>query len=437
MSSASGPQNLTRRDFTKVVAGFSAATALGVSSVRSSGKSNRPVRVGWIGTGRRGGHDMRQLLNKCDDVELVAMADVFPDHLDAARQMLKNKLDDSVYQSKVKVGDDDAYVGLDAYRKVLERDDVDLIVHSTPPGFRPKHFSEAIAAGKHVFMEKPAATDPTGIRTILDAAAEADRKGLSVVVGTQQRHMPNFHALMKRVEDGQMGELVSGQAFWHGGTFKWHWHPHKAEWSDTEYQIRSWPYFTWLGGDCVVEQHVHFLDVLNWFFGRPPSSVLGRGGRQQRTGEQFGNVYDHFSAELNYGQNLYASSFNSQMKGASGRTGVRLIGTKGVAWVDRSSAQIRGANDWKYDGPMHGGTATALQALLKAIHTDKPINEAPQLAEATLTGIMIRESAYTGRELKWQWALKGSKQDLFHENLSLDQDLAVRPVAVPGQTKLR
>jgi predicted dehydrogenase len=426
---------ISRRQFNKTVAGLGAA-ALASAAPTALGQSDRTIRAAWIGTGSRGSGDVRDFLIGCDNVELVALADVLADKQAAARQML-GKLDKTTRQ-KVKITDSDCYLGFDAYQKVMDRDDVDLVLLTTPPAFRPQQVTAAVEAGKHIFFEKPAAVDTTGVRTIMQAGEKARQKGLAIAVGTQQRYMNQYRELMQRIRDGQIGKVVAAQVFWHWDSRNWHFHERQDSWSDMEWQIRCWPYFTWLSGDHVVEQHVHNLDTARWLLG-DPTSVIARGGRQARTGEKYGNIYDHFSADFEYDNGVHVASYASQIRGASGLVGTRFLGSKGQAWVNRSGAQIKGSKPWTFSGPNPDAEQRLFQTLVDSIRKEQPINEAAEIAKSTLMGIMARMGAYTGRQLQWDWALHGSKEQLMwpEEKLDINASLPVRPVAIPGETKLQ
>ena len=418
---------MSRRNFNAAVVG---ASALALGS-RAYAGSSQTLRAAWIGCGSRGSRDVQAFLKGCEGVEMVALADVFEDKLQHGRNVVKK------FPKKNKVTDDDCYVGLDAYKKVLARDDVDFVVHTTPPGFRPRHVEAAVDAGKHVFAEKPGATDAAGIRQLLRAHDKAEKKGLSIIVGTQQRRMAHYVELMRRVqEDNAIGDIVGADIAWHGSMKNWHFQERKPGWSDLEWQIRCWPYFTWLSGDHVVEQHLHNCDVMNWALGTP-NTCLGRGGRIARRGEKYGNIYDHFAGVFEYDNHVRGYSGASQMQGASTTVYERLIGTKGTLWVNRGGGYITGENAWKYDGPHVGGTTKQFQDLCAAIRNDEPVNECRQFAESTAIALTERMSAYTGQKLKFDWVVNSSKEELvWPEDKLRTEDLPVRPVRIPGETTL-
>ena len=252
---------ISRRQFHRAALGVS---AIGLGSIAYAGGSSN-LRAAWIGLGRQGSRDIRHFLSGCEGVKLVALADVLPDRIAKARKML----DENHSGDKVEITDDDCYVGFDAYKKVLAREDVDFIIQTTPPGFRPQHVEAAIDAGKHVFCEKPGATDPPGLRQLRRAGEKAKKKDLSIVVGTQRRRMSHYKELINRVRDGAIGDILAADITTHIDYAHWHYHDRKPEWSDMEWQIRCWPFFVWLGGDHVVEHSVHWMYVVNWVIGTP------------------------------------------------------------------------------------------------------------------------------------------------------------------------
>jgi predicted dehydrogenase len=267
------------------------------------------IRVAMIGCGDRGTKDAIDCLSADPGTEMVAIADMFQDRVDRSLAEMSKAAPE-----KVKVTPQTVFLGFDAYKKVLAMKDVDMVLLLTPPGFRPQTLRAAVEAGKHIFMEKPGAVDPIGIRSLMESADVADQRKLSIVVGTQQRWQPHYQELMKRVHNGDLGEVVGGQAYWNWGSSKWHWEERKPGWSDMEWQIRCWPYFTWLSGDHIVEQHLHNMDVINWAIGSHPVSCLGMGGRQSRTGPEFGNIWDHFTVEYEYPNGVRVMSMCSTVK---------------------------------------------------------------------------------------------------------------------------
>ena len=423
--------DLSRREFLRAGAAVSAGAVLMSGTAFAAGSDK--LRVAMIGCGDRGTKDAIDCLNADPGIEMVAIADMFQDRVDNSLAAMNKAVPD-----KVKVTPQTVFLGFDAYKKVLAMKDVDMVLLLTPPGFRPMTLRAAVEAGKHIFMEKPGAVDPVGIRSLMESADLADQKKLSIVVGTQQRWQPHYQELMKRIHNGDLGEVVGGQAYWNWGSSKWHWEERKPGWSDMDWQIRCWPYFTWLSGDHIVEQHLHNMDVINWAIGSHPVSCLGMGGRQSRTGPEFGNIWDHFTVEYEYPNGVRVMSMCSQIKGSTSKIGERILCTKGATVTDRSMGYIedtRGQKVFTYNDRIHSGEVTQFENLIRSIRDGKPINECRRIAESTMTLILGRMSAYTGRAIKWDWVMKASKLDLTPQKLELG-DLPVAPVAIPGKTQL-
>ncbi len=419
---------LSRRKFGKTVAAAGMSLALPAPGYFTAGSDT--VRVAMVGAGDRGTVDAVYCLKSSPGVELVAIADLFQDRVDAAISRLRKEVPE-----QVKLTPDRIFLGFDAYKKVLALDEVDLVMLLTPPGFRPEMVTACVESGKHMFAEKPGAVDPVGVRALIEASRQAAQKGLSIVVGTQQRYAPQYLELVKRIHDGQIGELTHLEALWIGDMELWHYHDRKPEWSDVEWQIRCWPLFTWLSGDHYVEQLVHNLDVVNWVADSTPVVCQGIGGRQVRTGAQFGNIFDHFAVRYEYKSGLTMFAMATQIRGISTRVGNVLHGTKGVAHVDRGDARIAGEKPWEFNGKPSSGDLEMHAKLIGSIREGKPINEGLRLAEATMTGVMGRMSTYTGRALKWDWAMKASQLNLRPAKCEMGP-MTVEPVALPGRTPL-
>ncbi|MGH6914521.1 MAG: Gfo/Idh/MocA family protein, partial [Geminicoccales bacterium] len=379
--------------------------------------------------GGRGTGAAKDSLTSSDEVELVALGDLFPDRLVACRERLaRMAAEDAGLKRKIRVDDKHAFTGFDAYQKVLESD-VELVLLATPPAFRPEHLAAAIAAGKHVFMEKPVAVDPTGVRSVIASADLAQQQGLAIVAGTQRRHDAGYRAAMQRMHDGAIGDIVAGQVYWNQGGL-WN-KPRQPSWSDVEWQIRNWLYFTWLSGDHIVEQHIHNLDVANWALRAHPVKAVGVGGRQARTDPAYGHIYDHFAIEFEYPGGVRVHSMCRQIDGTATRTAERLVGTRGTSDAHRV---IEGAAPWSRDRgtPVPNPYVQEHADLIASIRSGKPLNEGRQVAESTLTAIMGREAAYTGQEIIWD-ELLAAQQDLVPRDLQFGS-MAVGPVAIPGQT---
>jgi len=422
---------VSRRDFIKASATASvslAALSTQVRAVFAAGSDG--VRVGLIGCGGRGRYDTTNCLNAAPGVELVAMGDLFQDCLETTRERLKEQLGD-----KIKVTEETSFVGFDAYAKVLQCD-VDLVILTEPPHFRPEHLKAAIEAGKHAFIEKPVAVDPVGVRTVIEAAELAEQKNLTLVAGTQARRMPARVEMMKRIHSGDLGQLIAGQCIRTGGAMR-DWRPleRQPEMSDMEWQIRRWLFHTWLSGDFIAEMHVHELDVVNWAMGSPPVKCYGMGGRQARTEPEYGDLYDHFAVEYEYPNGVRIAYMGSQIDGCSTKTFERFTGTKGSAYTDWATSRIEGPRPYEYDGPEVNPCLQQHADQIRAIRNNDRLNEGRRIAESSLTAIMGRISAYTGRELSWKWVLNASQLDLRPPQYELG-DLPFGPIAIPGQTQL-
>ena len=435
-----GKSELSRRDFIKTSAGLGAMSlAVGTNRIFAAGSDK--VRIGLIGCGGRGTHDATKCLNSAENVELVAMGDLFNDRLQRCLRALKrppskNSPERTSVRDKVTVTEDKCFVGWDAHKKVVACDDVDMVILTEPPHFRPGHLKAAIEAGKHVFMEKPVAVDPVGVRSVIASSELADRKGLTIGAGTQMRRISHLVEGIKSIHDGAIGELVGGQCVrLGGGMLTWGRKERQPSWSDMEWQLRRWLFLTWLSGDFIVEMHVHNLDVMNWAFGGPPVQCIGMGGREVRTAPEYGNAFDHFAVEYEYPNGVRVEYMGTQIDGFTNRNDQRLVGTKGRAYTDFGRVVIEGQNKVEYAWDRVDPCIKQHADQIAAIRQGKRFNEGRRIAESTLTSIMGRMSAYTGRALKWDWAMKASKLDLSPPKYEFG-DLQMRPVAVPGKTQL-
>lgn len=422
-------QQLSRRNFIKASGALGAATLL-LGTERMFAAGSDKIRVGLIGCGGRGTYDTTNCLKSAENVELVAMGDLFKDRVNGAMQALKENLDE-----KVKVTADSCFVGWDAYKKVIACD-VDLVILTEAPHFRPEHLRAAIEAGKHVFMEKPVAVDPVGVRSVIESSALADQKKLTILAGTQMRRIAHLVAIMERIHNGDLGKILSGQCVRiGGGMLDWGARQRQPSWSDMEWQIRRWLFLTWLSGDFICEMHVHNLDIVNWALNAHPVQCIGMGGRQVRTAPEYGDSYDHFAVEYEYPNGVRIEYMGAQTDGTTDRCDQRLVGTKGSAYMDFANAIIEGEKPFKYEGPSPDPCIRQHADQIAAIRQSKPLNEGKRIAESTLTTIMGRMSAYTGRALKWDWVMNASKLDLRPPKYEFG-DLPMPPVAVPGKTPL-
>ncbi len=421
---------LSRRGFLKTAG----AATVGFSALMHSGHfayaagSDR-IRVGLIGCGGRGSGAANDCVTSSEGVDIYAMGDLFEDRLDTARGHLKEALGD-----RLTATDERCFSGFDAYRHVIGAG-VDAVILATPPGFRPLHFAAAVEAGKHVFMEKPAAVDPAGIRAVIATGDEAAGKGLSVVAGTQYRRQPSFVEGVKRIHDGMIGEVVAAQEYYLTGPI---WlRDRKPGMSDMEWQCRNWYYFTWLSGDHIVEQFVHNLDAINWALGAHPESALGIGGRIVRVDPSYGHIYDHFCVEYTYPNGVRVEAKCRQMEGTARQVTNRVVGTKGIAHLHTDHSVLTdhdGRELYRYGERGNNPYVQEHADWIQSIRAGRPINEAREVAHSTLTGIMGRESAYTGQVVSWEEALSANL-DLAPKAFAFGS-LPTPVVPQPGVTRL-
>ncbi len=420
----------TRRGFMKnTTVAASAAAVAGAIGARAHAANNETLKIALVGCGGRGTGATLQALSTDGPVQLAAMADAFGDNLE---NKLKHISRSKPKQVAIKAGD--KYVGFDAYKKVMARDDIDLVILTTPPGFRPMHFEAAVKAGKHVFMEKPVASDPHGVRRVLAAAQEAKKKKLKVGVGLQRHHSSNYQEIIKRIHDGQIGEIVSMRCYWNGTT-PWVRSRQPGQ-SEMEYQMRNWYFFNWLCGDHIVEQHIHNLDVCNWVMGDYPSVAQGMGGREVRTGKDHGEIFDHHAVEYVYGNNwdrgVHMYSYCRHIRGCWNSVSEHVYGTKGYATVSGARLYDRKGNQiWK---PARGRKVNPYQqehnALFAAIRNDTPHNEAENGAKSTMTAIFGRMATYSGKMLTWKRALE-TKVDVFPHDPNYNWDWKGKAPVMP------
>lgn len=426
---------INRRDFVKRATALS--PFLVYPSVGFSGgiisQNEQKVRVGIIGCGGRGMADLINCLNSAPNVELVAMGDLFEDQLNASFENLTRQVPD-----KMNVPQKNKFVGFDAYKGVLTCD-LDLVLLTAPPVFRPQHVKAAVDANKHIFMEKPIAVDPVGVREVIATCEVAEKKGLTVLGGTQMRKATHIAEAMGIIHNGEIGELVGGQCCRLGGAMRT-WGPQErlSEWSNMEWQLRNWYFYTWTGGDFITEMHIHNLDLMNWAFNSHPTGCTGFGGRQARTGPttgKWGNIYDHFAVEYLYPGDVRVQYIGTQIDNAAGRNDQHLVGTKGSVYVDFSRAIIKGAKGTR-ELKSSGDPSIKQHALqIEAIRKGKKLNDGKQVAESTLTTIMGQMSCYTGKTIDWEWILKKSQTSLTPATFRFD-NLPFPDVAIPGVTPL-
>lgn len=431
-SNKKSESSLTRRSFLKNTAIASAGISAGLMSSGNfayAGGSDK-IRVGVIGCGGRGTGAANNCINADEDVEIYAMGDLFRDRLERSRSLLQKGMGE-----RINVSDDRCFAGFDNYIKVMESG-VDVVILATPPAFRPIHVKAAVERNKHIFMEKPAAVDSAGVRSIIESGKKAKQKGLSIVSGTMYRRQPSYYEAINQIHDGAIGQLTGAQEYYMTGPI---WlRERKPGMSDMEWQCRNWYYFTWLSGDHIVEQFVHNIDTINWALQSHPVKAIASGGRQLRVQPHYGHIYDHFSVEYEYPGGVRVQAMCRQMNDSERRIANRVVGTEGVAEIDPQYSTITSHNgEVLYRSPEELDINPYVQShvdLIASIRNRKPLNEARQTAESTLTAILGREAAYTGKELSWD--------DVFNAQMDLVPDtftfgsMPMPPVPAPGTTKL-
>ena len=411
-------KELSRRKFisntTLGAIGTIGATGLLASCARSDKKTNQVVKspimfdqapdgkvlkAGLVGCGARGTGAALNFLDSGPNLQIVALGDVFPDKLAACRETLKKEKNNEVPE-------ENCFTGFDCYEKVINSG-VDIVLLCTPTHFRPVQVEAAVNAGKHIFMEKPAAVDPAGARRVLIAAKKAEQMGLCIATGTVRRVQKDYIETYRRVASGEIGEIVSAHIIRNGNSLAQV--TRKPGWTDLEYMLKNWYNFCWLSGDHIVDQFIHELDVMTWFLGKIPVKAIAWGGRQRRmTGDQ----YDFFSVEYLYDNGMQTHGATRQINGCSNLKRELIIGTKGYADCNGTLFDLKGNQIWKYPYPQEGDTDLSWKVqspfvqehvnLVVAIRSGKPINNAEALVNSTLITIMARMSAYTGKDVTWE-----------------------------------
>src|SRR2546427_4901771 len=437
-----GAGKVNRRTFLKssspAVAGGALLGALPVERFALGASPGDTLRLALIGCGGRGSGAANQALSTSGGVKLVAMADVFKDQLEGSLNNLKKE-----HKEKVEVNEDTMFIGFDAYKHAIAS--ADVVVLATPPGFRPLHFEEAVRQGKHIFMEKPVATDAPGVRRVLAAAEEAKKKNLKVAVGLQRHHQLGYLETLQRLHDGAIGDIVAMRCYWNGTT---PWVRPRAELekqagrklTEMEYQMRNWYYFVWLCGDHICEQHIHNLDVINWIKKGHPIRAHGMGGCEVRKGPDYGEIFDHHAVEFEYADGSRCFSQCRHINGCWDDVSEHAAGTKGS--VDISGHTIRGENAWRFRGGGKNPYQQEHDDLFDAIRNNKPYGEVEFGAHSTMTAIFGRMATYSGKVLEWDDAIN-SKLSVMPQRFAWDAAPPVKPRddgwydhAVPGKTRV-
>ena len=437
---------LTRRSFIQntstAMAGGVLLGALAPERFAHGASGTDELKIALVGCGGRGSGAANQALSTYAQgpVKLVAMADVHPDRLDGSLKNLQN-----THGARVEVPKEHQFNGFDGYKAAIDL--ADVVILATPPGFRPMQFEEAVKKGKHVFTEKPVATDAAGVRQFLAAAEEAKKKNLKVGVGLQRHHQAGYIETLKRLHDGAIGDITSMRCYWNGSR---PWQKKRADLekkmgrklTEMEYQMQNWYYFTWVCGDHIVEQHIHNIDVINWVKKAHPVKARAMGGREITNSPDDGEIYDHFACEFDYEDGSICYSYCRHQQNVWNSISEHVQGTKGRA--DVSGHKLLGEAQWRFkaEGQNKDPYQQEHDDLFDAIRNNKEFSEAVYGAESTMTAILGRMAAYSGKELAWKDAL-ASKVELMPKNLAWDADPGPKPGAdgfypraIPGKTSV-
>ncbi len=417
---------MDRRSFVKIGASAAALSSVNVFAKNPKG-ANETINVALIGCGGRGRGAAANALNADPNTRLVALADVFPERLKDATSRLKN------YGERSNIPSSKQFSGFDAYQKVMALPEVDVVILTTPPHFRPIHIEAAVKANKHIFAEKPLAVDPAGIKRVMKAVRECEEKGLTFVCGYCYRFDKKKQETMKQIQSGAIGEIKNIQCSYNTGGL-WM-HPRQENWSDMEWQMRNWLYFTWLSGDHIVEQGIHNVDKMGWITGDiTPEFAYGMGGRQTRIDNAYGHVYDHFSVQYKFKTGVYANFTCRQQKGTDGAVTDIIIGTEGTADLMRHKIYDKdGKSVWRFKGPAVNMYDAEHMEIMKGIRSGKVANNAKSSINSTAMGIMGRMSGYTGKRVTWEMFMN-SNEDLSPKKYDLTASVDMPKVAKPGIT---
>jgi myo-inositol 2-dehydrogenase/D-chiro-inositol 1-dehydrogenase len=413
------------RQTTAAVVGGTLAATLGSARMAHASGSDI-LKVGLVGCGGRGNGAAANAMSAEDNVQLTALADLFPDRLEEAKKALR-----SAIGAKYQVPDDQCFVGFDAYKQLMDTD-IDVVLLATTPHYRPLHLQAAVAAGKHIFGEKPVAVDPVGVRSVLATCEEAEKKGLNVVSGLCWRYDLGVRETINRIRDGAIGDIVAIHENYLTSTI-W-FRARKPEWTEMEYQNRNWYNHTWLSGDHIVEQFVHSLDKSMWLMGdQPPKHCFGLGGRQVRVQPEFGNIYDHFAVCYEWENGVKSFAYTRQMAQCSNDVEDYVHGTKG-----RAQVLVNGQQGLINGQPVFTGKKPPSmyeyehKELFAAIRAGKPINNGRYMALSTMMAILGREACYTGQTLEWDAALNSDMR--LGPTTYAWGDVPAEGIAMPGVT---
>lgn len=382
-----------RRQFLKK----SSTVALGAAIIGSSARTvhaagSDEIRFVVVGCGGRGTGAAQQIMNTKGNVKLVAVSDAFERNASSLIRSLSGQ-----YKEKIDVPQERVFAGLDSYKKAIDVE-CDLVVIATPPGFKPQQFEYAVNKGKHVFMEKPVATDAPGVRRVLASVEESKKKNLLVAIGLQRRHEPCYIDTIKRIHDGAIGDVIAQRVYWNGGGI-WYRNREKDQ-TEMAFQTNNWYHFNWLSGDQICEQHIHNLDVGCWVKNAFPVECNGMGGREQRMNgdARLSQIFDHTFCEFTFADGSKMFSQGRHLAGGWNEVAEFAHGTKGTA---NPAGWIQGENAWKFTGKSPNGHQQEQHDMIEALMAGDIYNEGEYGAKSTFTAILGREACYSGKVIKW------------------------------------
>jgi len=432
MNGSQPDSNSSRRRFLQDSAVATAALGTLVIPGNVHADAGDVITIGLIGSGGRGTGAAIDALHADPQAKLTAIGDVF---LDRAQSSLESLREDKAVGSRVVVSEESIFSGFDAYKQVI--DQVDVVLLTATPHFRPRHLAYAVEKGKHCFVEKPIAVDAPGVRSVIETCKVAKQKGVSIVSGLCWRYDLGVRETMRQIlEEKAIGDIIAIESSYNAGALRWH-RGDEPEWSRMEYQIRNWYYYTWLSGDHITEQAVHSLDKTAWLLGdKPPIRAMAIGGRQQRTEKKFGHIYDHFTVFYEYDEGKRVYFTTRQQDGCSSHVDERVLGTTGQAEILRHRLYSLASPNkpfWKYRGKKPSMYRVEHEALFKSIREGNPINDGHYMANSTMLAIMGRMCAYTGKTMTWD--------ECFNSEVTLGPteyawvDVEEPAVAIPGKSE--
>jgi len=428
-------RKISRRHFLKTSASAASLAALSVGTqARLYAAGSNVIRIGLIGCGGRGAGAVVSALIVNPNAKLTAMAEPFSDRLQNTRKNLKNRIKD-----QVAVDDDHCFTGFDGYRKLIASG-IDVAILASPPHFRPIHAQACVNAGIHVFAEKPMAVDAPGVRRILAAGRKAREKNLSFVSGFETRYGDNAREAMKRLHNGAIGKILSIEGIYNIG-YLWH-RGRQPDWTEMEFQLRNWYYFTWISGDHIVEQHVHQMDMVGWIMHeKPPLYAWGMGGRQVRTDPKYGDIFDHHTVVYEYADGARFYAFCRQQANCFNRVSFMVQGGKGrmTGW---GRYIIEGETSWDSGKQQTNPEINTFKEMFAGMQAGKPINDSVAMARSTMLAILGRMATHSGQRITWEQAF-GSNKVLAPKRYAWDAEPPVLPGPdgkyphpVPGVTKV-